>query len=483
MPEPATQSLDHLQLTVLGDVMLDRYWSCRFEVRHQEGVPRLNLGSEQLQPGGAANVAMSLAALGIRTTLFGLVGDDADAERLEAILTGAGVDCRLLRVSDHPTIVKLRIAESGQPLMRIDSERPFPQHAASRLLRHCLDHIAAEQSAGVVISDYLKGSVTDPATLIDAARAAGLTVVADTKATDWRPYRGVTCLTPNRDEFTSVAGPCDDDAALDRRIEQVAARMAPSALLVTLGEQGMLLARPGHATERIRDRAHAADPAIGAGDTALALLAAHLAAGEPLPRAARLANRGTTDAVRQAGEGTVCLASSRPGAIDGDAERALLLAIARSRAGGTRLVFTNGCFDLLHAGHLACLDEACGHGDRLVVAINDDDSVRHNKGAERPVQPLAERIAALQALDSVDWVIPFAEPTPERLIRAITPDVLVKGGDYAGRTIVGADWVVRHGGCVITTRYLEGFSTSAILASRAAGRVPPDTGVTYGASR
>jgi D-beta-D-heptose 7-phosphate kinase/D-beta-D-heptose 1-phosphate adenosyltransferase len=313
---------------------------------------------------------------------------------------------------------------------------------------------------------------------IELGRAAGKPILVDPKGSDFSRYRGATLLTPNLAEFEAVVGRCVDETALAERGLRLMDDLALDALLVTRGEHGMTLFRQGQPAQHLPAQAREVYDITGAGDTVIAVLAAGLAARLPIESATALANTAAGVVVGKLGTATVTpqelhAASRGPvrrGVLD---EEALAAAVAAARAGGETVVFTNGCFDILHAGHVSYLEEASRLGDRLVVAVNVDATVRELKGAGRPVNPLASRLRVLAALGCVDWVVPFAEATPERLICRLRPDVLVKGADHDPATIAGAECVRDTGGKVCVVTYVDGHSTTRIIdAIRGSGSPP-----------
>jgi D-beta-D-heptose 7-phosphate kinase/D-beta-D-heptose 1-phosphate adenosyltransferase len=326
--------------------------------------------------------------------------------------------------------------------------------------------------AGVlVLSDYAKGALAEAPEVIRRAREQGVAVVVDPKGRDFLRYRGATVVTPNVPELEAEVGPWGSLEALVERGQALRRALGAEALLVTRSEHGMSLlteAQALHLPAQVRE----VYDVTGAGDTVVAVLAAALAAGAPLADATRLANLAAGVVVGKLGTASVSAVeleaalrggwSPGSGALD---EAGLQAAVGAARRRGERIVLTNGCFDILHAGHVRYLEEARRLGDRLVVAVNDDASVERLKGPGRPVNTLAHRMAVLQALASVDWVVPFSEDTPERLICALGPDMLVKGGDYRPEDIAGGDCVTRRGGRVVVLGYQEGCSTTGILES------------------
>jgi len=326
------------------------------------------------------------------------------------------------------------------------------------------------QSDAVVLSDYGKGTLQSARDLIDLARAAGKPVLVDPKSRDFAMYRGATMITPNLGEFEAVVGPCTDERDLIAKGRALMRDQQLGALLITRGEHGMTLLREGCAELHLPAQAREVYDVTGAGDTVIATLAAALAAGESMEDATALANHAAGIVVGKLGAATVSVPELRR-ALHGEvslgrgvlSEAQLLIAVQEARTRGERLVMTNGCFDILHAGHVAYLTKARQLGERLIIALNDDASVARLKGQGRPVNTLAGRAAVLAGLAAVDWVVPFSEDTPQRLICAVLPDVLVKGGDYRPEQIAGHECVTQHGGKVVVLNYEDGCSTTAVI--------------------
>lgn len=462
-------AFEKAHVLVVGDVMLDRYWhGATSRISPEAPVPVVHVRHNEERPGGAGNVALNIAALQARSTVIGLTGDDEPADSLARGLEAAGVQCRFQRLAGVPTITKLRIISRHQQLIRLDFEDGFEDFDTAALLR---DYRAALAACGaVVISDYGKGTLKPLRELIDAARAAGRPVLVDPKRTDFAPYAGASLITPNLNEFEAVVGPCRSEAELVDKGLELIRRHELGALLVTRGEHGMTLLRAGQPELHLPAQAREVFDVTGAGDTVIGVLAAALAAGEGLAEATAFANIAAGIVVGKLGTATASipeirrvLASRREAGYGVLSEEQLLVAVEEARAQGERLVMTNGCFDILHAGHVGYLAEARRLGDRLIVAVNDDDSVRRLKGEGRPVNPVDRRMTVLAALESVDWVVPFSEDTPERLICAVQPQVLVKGGDYRPEQIAGHDCVKAAGGEVKVLGFEEGVSTSRII--------------------
>ncbi|MFP4129416.1 MAG: bifunctional D-glycero-beta-D-manno-heptose-7-phosphate kinase/D-glycero-beta-D-manno-heptose 1-phosphate adenylyltransferase HldE [Halorhodospira sp.] len=461
--------LSDARVLVAGDLMLDRYWhGGTHRISPEAPVPVVRVDDIEERPGGAANVALNIAALGGRAQVLGPTGSDAGADRLGDLLAEAGVGHDLHRVAGAETISKLRVVSRHQQLIRLDFERGFPGFDHDAMAALLAPQLGAADC--LILSDYAKGALSEPAELIAAARRAGVPVLVDPKGRDYTRYRGATLLTPNLAELEAVVGPCPDAEAIARHGAALAAELALDAVLVTRGEAGMTLALRDGAPVHLPTRAREVFDVTGAGDTVIATLATALGAGVGLADAAALANLAAGVVVGKLGTATVApqeLEAAMGGEPAGGRgvvdEPALLAAVGRARAAGERLVMTNGCFDLLHAGHVDYLQRARERGDRLIVAVNDDASVARLKGADRPLTPLAQRMAVLAALDAVDWVVPFSEDTPARLIEAVRPDRLVKGGDYRPEEIAGYDAVTEAGGSVEVLPMVPGASTSGLI--------------------
>lgn len=472
---PTIPCFANARVLVVGDVMLDRYWSGDTDrISPEAPVPVVRVRTTEDRPGGAANVVRNVAALGARGTLLGLAGADPEAEELRIQLTGAGAISRLRELDGIRTITKLRVLSRHQQLLRLDFESDFTaSHSASLL------PLLAEELPGagaLVLSDYAKGTVADPAAWIAAARAQRVPVLVDPKGRDFSRYRGATLLKPNLHEFELVAGACASVAELEASAAAMVRELELQALLITRGEHGMTLVHATGETRHLPARAIEVYDVTGAGDTVIATLASALAAGSSLDESVALANVAAGVVVGRLGAAAVSAAElAHAIGRHPDVERGMLdeqqlagvLAAARQR--GERIVMTNGCFDLLHAGHVAYLVAARALGDRLVVAVNGDASVRRLKGPGRPVNALERRMAVLAGLQSVDWVVGFDDDTPERLLAKLRPDVLVKGGDYTREQVVGRELVESWGGRVEVLAFVDDCSTTAILDRIARG--------------
>lgn len=464
-------SFSDANVLVVGDVMLDRYWhGDTGRISPEAPVPVVRIGREELRLGGAGNVALNLASIGVNTTLIGVVGDDEPGRVMRRLLADSGIEAPLVRSASHPTIVKLRVISSNQQLIRLDFEEAFDVETGfdQRSLRDAMA-LALPYADAVIFSDYGKGTLNAIPELIAAARAAGKPVLVDPKGVDWARYRNASVVTPNLSEFEAVVGQVSDDADLAEKAEKLRAQYALDALLVTRSERGMSLFL-GANSHHMPAHAQEVFDVTGAGDTVIAMLGAGLAAGESMASAAGLANLAAGVVVAKLGTATASLAELRRaarsrhnqarGLLDEDE---LLGYVEEARAHGERVVMTNGCFDILHPGHIQYLEAARALGDWLIVAVNADASVRRLKGESRPINELEHRMAVLKGLSAVDWVVPFVEDTPERLICKIKPDLLVKGGDYAIEDIAGADCVQQTGGQVRVLEFVDGYSTSRVI--------------------
>jgi len=460
---------DSARVLIVGDVMLDRYWhGSSHRVSPEAPVPIVNVSLEEERPGGAGNVALNIAALGGRVSLVGVVGNDPAAALLKTRLNVANIVADFQVSVTKPTITKLRVLSRHQQLLRMDFEEIYGPEDSSTFDEKINSYLS--QANILVLSDYAKGTLQDCQALISRAKAANIPVLVDPKGGDFSRYRGASLLTPNISEFEAVVGHCDNEQAVVDKGMALVAELGIDALLVTRGEMGMTLLRPNQSAIHLTARAREVYDVTGAGDTVIAVVAASLAAGEPLLESVALANLAAGIVVGKLGAAIVTGPELRS-AIHSEqvfekgivTEDQLLHAIECVRANGEQIVFTNGCFDIIHAGHVGYLEEARKQGDRLIVALNSDDSVRRLKGQERPINPVDRRMAVLAGLESVDWVVSFDEDTPERLLRKFKPDVLVKGGDYSAEQIVGGSIVKDNGGKVKVLRFFENCSTTSIV--------------------
>jgi len=457
------------RVLVVGDVMLDRYWHGKASrISPEAPVPVVKVVNREDRPGGAGNVALNVAALGSAATLVGIIGKDDEGRELKSRLNAAGVYCDFLESDDKPTITKLRVISQHQQLIRLDFEQNFDEPEMETLLPKVSALIKGVQV--MILSDYGKGALVNVPELINMAQANNIPVIADPKGTDFDKYRNATLLTPNLSEFEAVVGECNNEDELVNSGQKLLAELNLQALLITRGEHGMTLLRPDQAELHLPARAQEVFDVTGAGDTVISVLAAALAAGDSLAESTALANLAAGLVVGKLGTAAISGPELRRALLEEQGygrgvmtSDQLLFAVQDAKAHGERIVFTNGCFDIIHAGHVGYLAEARRLGDRLVVAINDDESVRKLKGPGRPVNPVERRMAVLAGLEAVDWVVPFSDDTPEPLLKTLQPEVLVKGGDYTLDEVVGADYVRNYGGEVKVLDFLDNCSTSAIV--------------------
>lgn len=464
------------RVLVVGDVMLDRYWHGHVHrISPEAPVPVVGVQHDEVRLGGAANVASNITALTGRAHLLGLIGHDQNGAMLEGLLQAQDIGNALQRVAGQGTITKLRVLARKQQLIRLDFEQAFDPTEGARLSADL--HRLLPEVDVVVFSDYAKGTLQDCTPWLHAAKAEGKTTIVDPKGTDFKRYRGADIITPNLSEFEAVVGPCPNLQTLELRAQALCTAHNFQSVLVTRGEKGMSLVMGHQGTLHLPTQAQEVFDVTGAGDTVVATLALALASGCPLPMAVELSNLAAGLAVGRVGTSRIPLAeleqvwrSKNPASHDPHGARSplcnlsqLLALRAQARSQGQRVVMTNGCFDVLHPGHIACLEQARALGDLLVVAVNDDASVRRLKGPSRPINTLADRLHMLGALSCVDWVIAFGEDTPETLITQVQPDVLVKGGDYTSDQIAGAASVLASGGQVRVLDFVPGYSSTAVI--------------------
>ena len=457
------------RLLVIGDVMLDRYWhGSASRVSPEAPVPVVKVANREDRPGGAGNVALNIAALGSAVRLVGVVGDDETGLELLSRLKAAGVYCDFLQSEEKPTITKLRIISQHQQLIRLDFEKAFEASDIIGLQDKAKSLV--DDSQVMVLSDYGKGALQDIIDLIDLGRSRNIPIIVDPKGSEFTKYRGATLITPNLTEFEAVVGGSDNEDELVNKGLRLVRELNLEAILITRGEHGMTLIRPDSPELHLPARAQEVFDVTGAGDTVISVLAASMAAGDGFADATALANLAAGLVVGKLGTAAISgpelrramLADQNSGRGVMTAEQ-LQIVVQDAKAHGEKIIFTNGCFDIIHAGHVGYLAVAKQLGDRLVVAINDDDSVRRLKGAGRPINPVERRMAVLAGLEAVDWVVSFSEDTPEPLLESLQPEVLVKGGDYTMDQVVGGSYVESYGGMVRVLEFLDNCSTSAIM--------------------
>ena len=458
------------KVLIVGDLMLDRYWSGGTgRISPEAPVPVVNVSGSEDRPGGAANVAVNVATLGAKVTLLGMCGHDENARILKEKLSSFDINCEFFEVPERDTITKLRVMSRNQQLLRLDFEKSFADVDKSALLttfNQALDDVDI-----VILSDYAKGCLSDPQSLIRAAKQKGKKVIVDPKGSDFEKYANATLITPNVAELYAVVGEQDNEQSLVASAQSLKASLSLDGLLLTRSEDGMTLFETGEDEFHLPAKAKEVYDVTGAGDTVVSTLAVALASRLPLQAACVLANLAASVVVGKLGTSTVtntelALAVGEQSVhLDGGvmSEEQLAIAMRASKSRGERIVMTNGCFDILHSGHVSYLEEAAQLGDRLIVAVNTDRSVTELKGPGRPVNNVNRRMAVLAGLSAVDWVVPFEEDTPQRLIARLLPDILVKGGDYKIEDIAGGKEVIENGGEVKVLTFEDGVSTTGII--------------------
>ena len=460
---------NNAKILVVGDVMLDRYWTGdSSRISPEAPVPIVKVNNVEDRPGGAANVALNLAALGASAKLLGLTGNDEAAQALCGKMNAVDVICDFLQLDDYPTITKLRVLSRGQQVIRLDFEESVAAVDTQPLVAKTIANLA--DYSVMIVSDYNKGALVEVQQMIQAAKQQGVKVFVDPKGCDFEKYRGATLLTPNLSEFEAVVGHCKSEQELVEKGRQLIAKYDFGALLVTRSEKGMTLIRAEQDEFHLPALAQEVYDVTGAGDTVISVLAAAVSAGSSLEEACALANAGASVVVAKIGTSTVSpieLANSVYGSHESGfgvlSEEQLKIAVKLAKLRGENIVMTNGCFDILHAGHVSYLNSARKLGQRLILAVNSDASVRGLKGSGRPINTCDRRMTVLAALGAVDWVVEFTEETPERLISELLPDVLVKGGDYKVEEIAGHKQVLANGGKVRILQFEDGCSTTAII--------------------
>ena len=460
------------RVLVIGDLMLDRYWhGSTSRISPEAPVPVVHVNHDEQRAGGAGNVALNIAALGGKVSLLGFVGDDEPSHILQDLLQEAGVLCLFERLEDYPTITKLRVVSRHQQLIRLDFEDNFHSVDNHQLLHQY--HAEMMQADVVVLSDYGKGTLKQVEQYISLATQLNKPVLVDPKGVNFNIYKHATLITPNLAEFEGVVGHCATQQELVEKGTNLLEAMDFKALLVTQGENGMTLLTRDEKPLHLPTHAREVFDVTGAGDTVISVLAASLAAKQSLAEATLLANMGAGIVVGKLGTATVnteeldyALQGQRAHHRGVGSLQEIIDASQTAKNTGEKIILTNGCFDILHPGHIRYLKQAKELGDRLIVLVNSDASVKRLKGPERPVNDLDYRMEMLAALECVDWVVPFEGDTPQPEIDQLLPNILAKGGDYTDiTTIAGHESVIANGGEVKILSFIEGHSTTAIINS------------------
>lgn len=458
------------KVLIVGDIMLDRYYAGSTQrISPEAPVPIVNVSNIEERAGGAANVAINAAMMGADVTLIGLVGKDEAAYSLRTQLDASGVKCRFVEVSGFDTITKLRVMSRNQQLLRLDFEKSFEYVDKQALLDTFIEELS--EADVIVLSDYAKGTLSSVSQLIDLARKGDKPVVVDPKGDDFSKYRGATVITPNLSEFELICGASSNEDELSDKAKQCCANYNIDNVVLTRSENGMSIFSTDNENVHLPALAREVYDVTGAGDTVVSTLSCALAFGETLSDACEYANHAAGIVVGKLGTSFVtptelAIAMSDRKSTDGGIlnQEQIYNAVKRAQQKGERVVMTNGCFDILHSGHVSYLKEAAQLGDRLIVAVNSDTSVKQLKGEGRPINNAQRRMAVLAELASVDWVVEFSEETPQALIAHLLPDVLVKGGDYTVEQIAGATEVMQNGGQVKVLCFEQDVSTTKIIS-------------------
>ncbi len=459
-----------INILVAGDLMLDRYWDGNTQrISPEAPVPVVLIKGFEERPGGAGNVARSITALGGHCALAALLGEDDAANQLEYLLQQENVSLHCVKDSSAKTVAKLRVLSRHQQLIRLDFESAFSKNSVDKLTSIICDEVQSHDV--LILSDYKKGSLKNITEIVKKANAMGASIFVDPKGNDFSKYKNVTAITPNQSEFTAVVGPVANEQELAEKGLQLLNDLNLDALIITRSEKGVTLVEKSGKTTNIPARAKEVFDVTGAGDTFISVLAASFAAGSSMDVAVNIANAAASVVVGKLGAATVSRNEiehelNRSSQVLGKiiSQQELIQKVTNLRNEEKKVVMTNGCFDILHSGHVEYLSKAKELGDVLVVAVNSDASVSRNKGDARPVNKLIDRMKVLSSLQSVDWLVEFDQDTPEELINSVLPDVLVKGGDYQVKDIVGGDAVTANGGEVKTIDYVPSRSTSEIIS-------------------
>ncbi len=469
----------HCRILVVGDLMLDRYlWGEVERISPEAPVPVFRVKTRSEARGGAGNVVSNLIGLGAAASVVGLRGADEAGRRLNRLLEGAQIKNLSIESPGRPTITKTRLVSGGQQLIRLDEEEiGLP---GADLLNEALRRVegAANEADAIILSDYGKGLLQHgdlTQAVIAIGRRRGIPVFVDPKGRDWERYRGATCITPNSRELAAYDGAaCETNEQLAAAMRQAMGRLDLAWLLVTRGAAGMCLMEKNNAPVFIATQARQVFDVSGAGDTVIATLAVAVAAEIGVADAARLANLAAGVVVSKVGTQPIHLFELKTAARNAGAapngrfqskiftRESALVQVEAWKANGDKIVFTNGCFDLLHPGHIHLLHKAKELGRRLVVGLNSDASVTRLKGPNRPILSEQDRGCILGALDCVDMVVLFEDDTPQRLISALKPDILAKGADYRPEQVVGREIVESYGGSVKLIELLQGYSSTRL---------------------
>ncbi len=457
------------KVLVIGDVVLDCYWHGKAsKISPEAPVPVINHQKQEIRAGGAANVAMNLATLGASVEIIGVVGNDDEANKLKNILLEKNITVDFC-INNNPTITKTRITSQNQQLLRVDNE--ILPNSSDEVVNKTKQKITNYDY--IILSDYGKGALLEVEKIINLACENNKNILVDPKGNDFNKYKNSFLLTPNLLEFKQIVGEFSTEKELEEKALGLINDLNLNALLVTRSENGMsLFFKEGYKLIHKQHQTKAKEifDVTGAGDTVIATLAGSLSAGSSLDDSVELSNLAAGVVVAKLGTSTLTMRELRKASYQSRfirqglvTQEQLLIELDTARFNDEKIVMTNGCFDILHTGHVNYLEQASKLGDRLVVAINTDESVARLKGPSRPANTLKSRASVLASLRCVDWVVEFTEDTPLNIIKACKPDFLVKGGDNNPENIVGAKEVKQNGGEVCVMPYVDGFSTTRTI--------------------
>ena len=456
--------LNKAKIAIVGDIMLDKYWSGdTLRISPEAPVPVVTIKNQENRAGGAGNVALNISSLNGQAEIFSIVGEDEAGNNVQEILSTNNVQCHFQIEPKLPTPIKLRILSRHQQLLRTDFEQNFFDTNKTELLSSFKSKLPDYNA--VILSDYGKGVLSQPEDFIKLCVASNKPVLIDPKGVDFSRYFGASLITPNRNEFELVVGKSKTFAEMAEKAKKLLQQNHIGAILITLSEDGMVLVNNDDNFLHVATKAKEVFDVTGAGDTVIATFATAIASDYDYSQAMEIANLAAGIVVGKLGASTVSqhelyLALLNQQETDKICTVDKLKSIVESLP---EVVMTNGCFDLLHAGHVSYLKAAKALGKKLIVAVNTDESVQRLKGKDRPVQKLEQRMEVLAALESVDYVVAFNEDTPEKLYCEILPDILVKGGDYQAQELAGAKCVQLAGGEVRVLHFVEGQSSSKII--------------------
>jgi len=467
-----------LRVFVIGDIMLDKFISGTVQrISTEAPVPILLAAHERLSPGGSGNVAANLKSLGSSVGLFGVIGKDHDSETLLSLLKELQIEVEgIIRNPDKPTITKTRLIADNQQIARVDRENPspWPDQITDTLLDLLKSSVNENPPQIIIISDYAKGLITDKFSteLIQLAKDNAILVAVDPKGRDFAKYSGTDVITPNRSEAEALCGfPINDENSLNKALREIAGITQADTVLITRGKDGISFMEQGGGVKTVSSEAREVFDVTGAGDTVLSAFVLSYLSSDSLEESVKIANIAAGLVVSRVGTSTVTVEELEDEIrrLDSKHNEKLLTkyqisdVAAAKRQQGKKIVFTNGCFDLFHYGHLTLLNESRRFGDILIVGINNDSSVKRLKGNPRPLVSQNDRVAVLCALECVDYIVLFGEDTPLELIKTLRPDVIVKGSDYHPDNVVGKDFVESYGGKVEIVPIVEGLSTSQLI--------------------